>query len=403
MARGKEPPEWTPAGGTPRTSPRLFDPATANEKPKGRSTGSTLPPPPPSMGPPDRNEAEAERANPFGGPLNFGMGAREPAHNQPVSNPPPNHEHHPTTKIFDYVGLGLLLAPPAVVLEMYLKDEPINWWRVGLACLVCWVAGGLAVFASRSWRSWSSIRRLGPYLIAAEGKLWVKAIIVAIFMAIPSVVSPIFSSSPTPVSEAQMVPKADYDALNEKLTKANEDNAALNQKLDRADEIAAHIQQNLQNVKEQLEATRQAAHQPPPPPLPEDQVPIRWQPNFSLNYNGEKQIIWIRFVGEATALDHMKSAYVISNITGQKEQLKMWLPPDPKRWDADQTIPRGASINLMMDLAPPLPVGDFLNQWGSFEFHITYDDKEFLHSFNQSEIEQQLTAIGLFGPHIVPK
>src|SRR5208283_471830 len=87
------------------------------------------------------------------------------------------------TKILDYIALGLLLAPPAVVVEMAIKGENINWRTTVIATVACWVFGGVFVWASHSWKSWrSAIPKALPYLASAENKFWVKGLIVAAAM-----------------------------------------------------------------------------------------------------------------------------------------------------------------------------------------------------------------------------
>jgi hypothetical protein len=104
----------------------------------------------------------------------------------------------PGTKTLDYIALGLLLAPPAVVVEMYMKEEPINWRKTAIVTVVCWVAGGLAVLASHGWQSWrSSDWRILPYLISLEGKFWGKAAIIAICIGGALALSSILSNNPS--------------------------------------------------------------------------------------------------------------------------------------------------------------------------------------------------------------
>ena len=80
----------------------------------------------------------------------------------------------------DYIALGLLLAPPAVVVEMYLKDGTIGGWKLFIATAACWLSGGLVVLASHYWQSWRSADgRILPILIAAENKFWVRGLVVA--------------------------------------------------------------------------------------------------------------------------------------------------------------------------------------------------------------------------------
>jgi hypothetical protein len=104
----------------------------------------------------------------------------------------------PGTKTLDYIALGLLLAPPAVVFEMFIKGEPIDWRRTAIATAVSWVVGGLVVSASHGWQAWRSGNwRIGRYLIAAESRFWVKAIIVAASIGFALALSSLLSERPS--------------------------------------------------------------------------------------------------------------------------------------------------------------------------------------------------------------
>jgi len=128
-----------------------------------------------------------------------GGGGREKAE-KTVSEPKPSGQtaERPGTKTLDYIALGLLLAPPAVVVEMYLKSEPISWRRTAIATAVCWLGGGLALLAAHGWQSWRSKEwRVLPYLIAAEKTFWGKAIIVGVSIGVALALSSVLSNSPS--------------------------------------------------------------------------------------------------------------------------------------------------------------------------------------------------------------
>ena len=103
---------------------------------------------------------------------------------KPSASEPFAKTERPGTKTLDYIALGLLLAPPAVVFEMFIKGKSINWQRTAIATVASWVSGGFVVLASHGWQSWRSADwRFGPYLVAAENKiLRVKALIIAASM-----------------------------------------------------------------------------------------------------------------------------------------------------------------------------------------------------------------------------
>ena len=148
--------------------------------------------------------------------------------------------------------------------------------------------------------------------------------------------------------------------------------------------------------------------QHPQPPTPEDQIPISWEPDFQFNwYNGPK-IAWIRFVGVSGALTRIKDAYIISTLTGHKETLDVANATNfAERWKIDQVepIPSGAKVMLVYEpkLSPPLP--DFMSQWGAFEFHVVYDNKEYVKTYSQDYINSKMTREmpGVFGPRVTPR
>lgn len=112
-----------------------------------------------------------------------------------------SHTERPGTKTLDYIALGLLLAPPAVVVDMYLKGTSIDWQKTAIAVVACWTAGGLTVWASHAWQSWHPRNwRVLPYLITAENNFWGKAVVVAAAiggaLALSSVLSSIYLRQP---------------------------------------------------------------------------------------------------------------------------------------------------------------------------------------------------------------
>jgi hypothetical protein len=105
----------------------------------------------------------------------------------------------PGTKTLDYIALGLLLAPPTVVVDMYLKSESINWQKTFVVGIACWMAGGFFAWTSHFWQSWRSKNlRILPYLIAAENKFWGKALIVAASIGFAFALSSILSTGVPP-------------------------------------------------------------------------------------------------------------------------------------------------------------------------------------------------------------
>ena len=122
----------------------------------------------------------------------------------------------------------------------------------------------------------------------------------------------------------------------------------------------------------------------------------------------EQKIFVINFNGQATSLAHIRDAYIISNLTGHKEQLRV---PNPAKiqetWAIEEIEPiaTGAPVYLTYRWVQPIPVSDFLNQWGAFEFHVTYDNKEYVRSYAQDYVNDKLAREmpGVIGPRITKK
>jgi hypothetical protein len=153
---------------------------------------------------------------------------------------------------------------------------------------------------------------------------------------------------------------------------------------------------------------QQIQNAPPRPPAPEDQIPVSWQPDFQLNWYAGPKIAWIRFIGVSAALARIKDAYVISTLTGHKEQLDVANATNfGERWKIDQVepIPSGAQVILVYEPKPPPSLADFMSQWGAFEFHVVYDNKEYVKIYSQDYINSKMTREmpGVFGPRVTPR
>jgi hypothetical protein len=177
------------------------------------------------------------------------------------------------TKTLDYIALGLLLAPPTVVVDMYLKgDHSINWQKTAITAVICWVAGALVVLASHGWQSWRSTDgRVWPYLIAAENKFWVKGLIVAASMGFALALSSILSNKGDnpPVSPIAATPPTAEDiakAIAPIQAKLDAANRQLQSRLD-------VTERQLTETKRQLNAVQQT---PLFAPTPTNQGPIIW-------------------------------------------------------------------------------------------------------------------------------
>jgi hypothetical protein len=165
----------------------------------------------------------------------------------------------PGTKTLDYLGLGLLLAAPAVVVDMYVRGSPIDWRKVTVAAAVSCLAGGLCVWASHWWQAWRTANnRLLPYLAAFENRFWGKGVIVAAAIGFALVLRSLLSVEPP---SAQ--PGFTQQQVNEKIAAAIK---PIQAQLDAANREIAAKNQQIQNLLH-----------PPPPPVP----PPQPKPHYS--------------------------------------------------------------------------------------------------------------------------
>jgi hypothetical protein len=168
-----------------------------------------------------------------------------------------------------------------------------------------------------------------------------------------------------------------------------------NRQKDLARREAETVRQQIQNV-------------PPPPPAPEDQIPVGWQPDYRFNWYAGPKIAWIMFNGVSSALARIKDAYIISTLTGHREPLEFANATNlGERWKIDQVepIPPGAAVVLVYEPKPPPSLPDFMSQWGAFEFHVVYDNKEYVKTYSQDYINSKMTREmpGIFGPRVTPR
>jgi hypothetical protein len=200
-------------------------------------------------------------------------------------HPDTAYSERPGTKTLDYIALGLLLAPPAVVFEMYIRGDPISWQRTALATAACWIAGGLTVIASKRWQSW---RPKWRSLIAIENAWWGKGLIIALCMAGVLFLSSFLSSKSLNDEqiEAQKSTLVDWlvqaqrEAEGEKraAVAAEAQNATLSKSLQQAERDRDSARQERDQLQKQMQDARLRAPSgifPPSRSPPDPQVCAR--------------------------------------------------------------------------------------------------------------------------------
>jgi len=274
---------------------------------------------------------------------------REPATgHQPT---PHDDEHHPTTKAFDYLALGLILAPPGVIGLVYVEGGHVDVTRSIVLSLMMGVPGVVSLWAARKWRSWSAS------FIAAESKLWVKAVIIAVFMAIPTLLAPLVSVSDSngvrpqgTATQAIVTPSGDLYGSYE-------------------GRPLAFWWKGADLGAQQPTATSPA----------------------KINF------LSIRGANLGASEVQLKAAHLVSRIDGTRLRLKIsGLPNEYIFVDEAGPVPAAADFQLRADFnenKAPLTEEEFLRTWASFYVLITRDGPDIVHDFTKAEILAQLDQI----------
>jgi hypothetical protein len=272
-------------------------------------------------------------------------------------------------------------------------NEPEHFAR-GLTAILVGVPLGLAGFSFHRWKTKISAKARDAIGLASL-RWWPISLFLAFaYFAVPvayqRATAPL--TPPAVVGFTQQQVDAKIAAV---VANLNSQLAEANRQRDAARREADVFRQKIQNAPPQL-------------PAPEDQIPVNWQPDFQLNWYAGPKIAWIRFIGVSAALAHIKDAYIISTLTGHKEQLDVANATNfTERWKIDQVepIPSGAQVILVYELKPPPSLADFMSQWGAFEFHVVYDNKEYVKIYSQDYINSKMTREmpGVFGPRVTPR
>jgi hypothetical protein len=161
------------------------------------------------------------------------------------------------------------------------------------------------------------------------------------------------------------------------------------------------------DLKRQLDASRQTSAQQAVLPATTNQGPINWNPDFQLVVTGggpEAIINGIVFQGTSASLVKMKEAYAVSGLTGHRQELmanvqyKGYYPVDKV------DIPPQASVQLDIVFKPALSIKDFLDQWGKFQITAIYNETTYKRLYDEDYVRRWLRQIpGAFGPRMTPR
>jgi hypothetical protein len=115
----------------------------------------------------------------------------------------------------------------------------------------------------------------------------------------------------------------------------------------------------------------------------------------------------VLFMGKSNRSVAVKEAYVISGLTGHKQEVMANVHSRGSYYPVDKVdIPPNAPVQLDLVFNPPLSVRDFLDQWGKFRFTVVYVGGEtFERDYDEDYVRQQLqrNVPDAFGPRVTPR
>jgi hypothetical protein len=181
---------------------------------------------------------------------------------------------------------------------------------------------------------------------------------------------------------------------------------------DKVEELEATVRK-LEEENRRLETERRSvAASRPLSPLPILQKPVSWFSDSQLFIasggppNGS-QVHGILVMGESTATTAMKEAYLVSGLTGHKLNLKANVHSVGAYFPVDRVdIPAGAPVQLDLIFDPPIPLKDFMDQWGKFRFTVVYaDGASYEREYDEAYVRQKMQQVvpEAFGPRMTPR
>jgi hypothetical protein len=159
-----------------------------------------------------------------------------------------------------------------------------------------------------------------------------------------------------------------------------------------------------------LQSSRSSAIVPTPT---QSTGPITWNGSFGFSQttdaSGELMLLAVVFDGKNTssAPIQLTDAYIISELTGEKETLQVNIGPGQLIPIGEiNQIPPDATIELYGPLKPGLHAAEFLERWGKLRLHAEYgNNTQYDRIFDEKTVAAYLNQFPFsnLGPHVTKK
>lgn len=240
--------------------------------------------------------------------------------------------------------------------------------------------------------------------VAADARWWLVAIFFTIFMV---TLSPFIEQHRWPFASLQQSQSAAATLLPVSSAELGKD---LHSQIQALQSQLGATQDQLAETKNDLVKAQQQQNTSPLA----NTGPIQWDLNGQLlvvsgNQNGVT-INSIMFQGTSLTPVSMKEAYLVSGLTGRREDLQANVHDDKGEGSYHTVnkinIPAQAPVLLELPFNPPVLPRDFLDQWRKFSITVVYSDgTTYRHEYEENFVKQYIErAIPyIFGPHVTPK
>jgi hypothetical protein len=144
---------------------------------------------------------------------------------------------------------------------------------------------------------------------------------------------------------------------------------------------------------------------------PADMLPIGWSPDFffgAIGMGPQETIVGLYFEGDARELVTIKDAYIVSKVTGRKEQLAVFDINSRERLELDELnqIPPNAHVYIGYEWKDHISPREFVEDWGKMQLVVDYgNDKTYVADYAEDYVRARTAEEmpGTVGPVITRK
>jgi hypothetical protein len=267
------------------------------------------------------------------------------------------------------------------------------------ALLLCVISLGVAIH-------WKAFEWLGK----REGRRRLSFVLITIGAILLATGIYLLATQPPSLSNTTQ-DQTQLDDANKRLQAERDAKAVLDRQLAATRRELQQTQTQRDDALKTTEKKENKARTSNQPSAQATQGPITWYTDSQLLVVSggapNAEVNGILVMGESTASALIKEAYIVSGLTGRKQSLMANVQSRGAYYPVDAVdIPSGAPVQLDLIFKPPLPIRDFLDQWGKFRVTIIFaDGTSYEREYEETYVRQKLQQMvpNAFGPRMTPR